>query len=209
MADRYIPFEQLATEVPPPPSPEMLADQYASRIMEVCEHLCTLDIRETSWNSSPWIDTFLAHAGIRDPAPWCTSAACWVLQEAARRMGARDDTCPDLPSGAKLAQWALDHPDLCTIIWTARDLQAGDVVIRGATVAKTARIRRGSLASGHTYIAASIADGPHGMHRSFEGNTNEAGSREGDTFCARHRAWDDPLRAFAIRFKAIPAAGVV
>lgn len=205
MAERYADYSIMPRETHPAFS---LQDRYASEIVSVCEYLCSLNIREATWNSGPWVDKFLRFAGMSEAAPWCTSVACWVLQEAATRAGATDDTCPDYPSGAKLARWALKHPGQCVIIRDAIDLQAGDVVIMGSTPAKARAIRRGRLRSGHTYIAGGMALGPEGRHPTFEGNTNAEGAREGDTFRRRVRAWTDPRVALAIRFLAIEPKGV-
>jgi len=173
--------------------------RYREAIREVAREC--VGVRELPGNRGPFVERVLRHVGILEPSPWCTAVACWILQEAALRIGC-DDTCPDLASGAKLWRWALEHPDLCTLVLDARELMPGDVVVMGSTEAKAARIRRGSLASGHTWIADSVE--AHGVHASAEGNTSPEGVREGQGFYRRQRAFTAPLVVGGIRFLAIP-----
>lgn len=206
MSERFSHYEIIPPAMPEPEAP--LQDRFVREILLECERLCSLDVREVTWNRGPVIDRALRFVGILEPSPWCTAIACLVLQTAAINAGAEDDTCPDYASGAKLVRWALAHPELCDIVWHAEDLRPGDIGIMGATVAKAKRIARGSLASGHTVIIAGRAEGRHRLAQTFEGNTNAAGSREGDTFCARHRSCADKRWVCGIRFRAVARKAV-
>lgn len=203
MSERFGQYEICPPAMPEPEVP--LQERFVREILLECERLCSLDVREVAWNRGPVIDKALRFVGILEPSPWCTAIACLVLQTAAVNAGAVDDTCPDYASGAKLVRWALANPELCELVWEAEDLRPGDIGIMGATAAKAARIARGSLASGHTVIIAGrVAAGRHKLVPTFEGNTNAAGSREGDTFCARHRSVADERWVCGIRFRAVP-----
>jgi hypothetical protein len=175
---------------------------YGDAIVDVA--ISYLGKREIGNNSGPFVDRLLRYVGIYRPAPWCTAAAVTILHEAAARLDGVS-TCPKAASGAKLWRWALRHPEACDIISEPEHLQAGDVVIMGATVRKADLIRLGKLASGHTWIAGSIASEIEGggYHVSFEGNTNLGGSRDGQGFMSRTRTFIDPRVVGAIRFQAL------
>lgn len=163
--------------------------------------------REVGNNSGPFVDRLLRYVGIYRPAPWCTAAAVTILHEAAQHLGGVS-TCPRVASGAKLWRWAMRNPAKAERIRHAEDLRPGDVVIMGSTVAKADRIRRGRLASGHTWIAGSSATDKDGYHVSFEGNTNLGGSRDGQGFLSRTRTFADPRVVGGIRFQALYVPGV-
>jgi len=162
--------------------------------------------RELPGNRGPLIKAWLAAVDVLVPSSWCTAFAVGCLQEAAQSMGLRSN-CPThfMASGAKLWRWARGHADQCDLIYDDRDLLPGDVVILGHTPEKRDRIRKGGLASGHTYIATTmIQDIATGVHGTVEGNTSPAGSREGDGVYERSRTWFDSRVVGAIRFRAVP-----
>lgn len=198
MADRYVSFESLPTEVPAPPTAEEVADIYASGVVKRAESY--IGVREKGRNRGPIIDRALAFVGVTEPAPWCTAIAVAIQHEGAADMGFKS-TCPKVASGAKLWRWAMKHPEAATIFSDFSSLRAGDIGIKGRTVLHAARIRAGRLAQGHTWTAATIsADGRHGT---LEGNTSPAGSREGDGFYRRSRSHEDPTFVGWVRFKAV------
>lgn len=195
MTERYVRAGVMPRETRSP------QQRFAEATLAVCRSL--VGTQEIGRNGGPAVEQFLRFVGIHEPSPWCTAVACWALNQAALAIGARGDTCPDFPSGAKLWRWALRHPLECVLVDVDR-IRPGDVVVMGSSLEKARRIRRGRLASGHTMIAASAVTcyGPL-MFDTYEGNTNPQGHREGQGFYARKRNWTDARLVGAIRFRPI------
>lgn len=120
-------------------------------------------------NSGEQIREFLASDSYKpnstdDGYPWCAAFVCRIVQLA---MEGRDWTFkrPTTPGAWAFEDWSLAQ-DRCT--WTlkpaGRDIQRGDIVI---------------FTFSHIGIAVGMPD-KKGWVRTVEGNTNNAGSREGD-----------------------------
>jgi hypothetical protein len=99
-----------------------------------------------------------------DGYPWCAAFVCWCVQMA---VAGRPITFerPRTPSAWGLEAWSLAQDEST---WTlkppGRDIKRGDIVVFNFS---------------HTAIAVSAPDG-NGYFTTVEGNTNKAGSREGD-----------------------------
>ena len=101
-----------------------------------------------------------------DGYPWCASFVCWCVIKA-MQAGGVDETPtfrrPKTPSAFGLATWSRDQDNsTLTKDWPGSDIKAGDIVIYQFS---------------HTGIA--VTDAVNGMFEAIEGNTNQAGSREG------------------------------
>jgi hypothetical protein len=123
--------------------------------------------------------------GLDDGYPWCAAFVCWCVQVA---IAGRTVTFerPRTPSAYGLEEWSLAQDDST---WTLRDpgpqdLRRGDIVT----------LKRVS----HVGIAVSAPD-EAGFVTTVEGNTNEAGSREGDGVYQKRRHYSE-IRA-RIRFR--------
>lgn len=116
--------------------------------------------REVRRNSSPWIDRFLAAVGLNPGYAWCASFVYWSL----RASGWDASLLPQRRKAAAVVNWRR---------WAAEN----DLI--------TLKPRRGDLmlwvnldnVTGHIGFITKV-DGRE--FETIEGNTNDAGSREGD-----------------------------
>jgi hypothetical protein len=140
-------------------------------LAERCLHLARaherMGVREITQNWGPWVKAYLAVAGWKSPAPWCAAFVYYTLVTA----GADKVKLWKYPASTWwLAQWARE---------TGR-------------LSKTPKRGRAFFwntgKSGHTGWVASL-DGPR--FDTIEGNTDRAGSREGDGVYSRVRTVQD------------------
>lgn len=139
----------------------------SERLVQLAAYHCdVLHVREEpeSSNRGPWVDRYLAAAGVEPGNPWCAAFVTFLAGVAGY---------DDLPSHpAAVASWA--H-------WARDTRRRRDVP------------RRGDLfyilhpsGTGHMGIVLSPPDGA-GQIRTIEGNTNEGGGREGYEVARRER----------------------
>lgn len=122
-----------------------------------------LHVKETGHNSGPEVDEYLRRVGLDPGYPWCAAFLYYCFDEAAKRLGMVN---PVPKTASTQALWRHAEP-----IGRDSNPGAGYVYI----------LQHGS-SSGHVGIVESYADG---VITEISGNTNEAGSREGDCV-ARH-----------------------
>lgn len=122
----------------------------------------------------PWCAAFVAWCmmksrGLATPPAWCSGSAVTTWQKGSRRAG---------PAGA------------CTPLFEdfRERVQPGWIWVRARDEAGVADVRQGNWSRGHTGIVVSVDS--VGFH-TVEGNTNEAGSREGDGVYLRTHKWTD------------------
>ncbi len=103
--------------------------------------------------------------------PWCAAFLCWLVREA---MGdvAYSFRRPITPGAWDLERWSLEQDNSTqTKKPTMGDIRAGDLII---------------FKFSHCGLALS-SPGGMGTLRTIEGNTNEAGSRDGGGVYLKHR----------------------
>lgn len=119
-----------------------------------------------------------------DGYPWCAAFICWcVMVAVAGRMITFKR--PRTPSARGLIDWSLAQDDSTnTKMYPGKDIRRGDIVVFDSF--------------SHCGIATSPPNA-NGLFHTIEGNTNAAGSREGDGVHPKVRPMSD-VRA-RIRFK--------
>lgn len=119
-----------------------------------------------------------------DGYPWCASFCCWIVKRAMEKHGGPFTfERPTTPSAFGFETWSLAQDASTQTKKKPRgDIQRGDLVIYSFS---------------HIGIATTSVD-PTGHFMAVEGNTNDAGSREG-TKVARKRRHIDLVRS-RIRF---------
>lgn len=145
----------------------------------ICSILLTqLEIRETSRNQGPGIKKFWDATnyaeGYANREPWCAAFACWIVQQAmASAGGTYTFKRPTTAAAYGFENWSLAQ-DLST--WTKKppynDIQAGDIVIFNFS---------------HIGFAVGSPNSA-GFVRTIEGNTDDAGSRDGGGVYQKTRA---------------------
>jgi peptidoglycan hydrolase-like protein with peptidoglycan-binding domain len=151
--------------------PPSVDDQAPAGIMRgaVDVALSQEGVRETAPNRGPEVDAYIERVGL-DPTralSWCAAFVYWSYDEAAAKLKIAD---PCFKTGGVLNHWAKCPPAARVYAQDAFD--------------NPALIRPGAIfivdhggGKGHTGIVTRVADGQIGT---IEGNTNRAGSREGD-----------------------------
>jgi hypothetical protein len=110
-------------------------------------------------NRGPEVDLYLASVGLGPGFSWCSAFVFWCFREAARRLGLVNP-CPRTAGAVKL--WTLTEP-----------------ICRDQTPAPGAiYVLDHGGGKGHAGIVESIDDA--GVISEVSGNTNQAGSREGN-----------------------------
>lgn len=129
------------------------------RVIETAEKY--LGLHERGVNRGPEIDAWLRACGVSPGNPWCMAFVQGVVAEAAQELGMPDPLKPD--TAGVLDLWNRT-PASRRVANTAG--QPGDIMIMDMGGGK-----------GHTGIVTSYNNG---SYFTIEGNTNTAGSREGD-----------------------------
>lgn len=149
-------------------------EKQAVRVMLATALHAQLDVRETAPNSGPEVDCYLRSVGINQPAPWCAAFVSYNLQQF-------HVTHPK-------SAWSPDYAKEKDVIWTNKNVIAqpktGDVV-----TFYYPHLQR----VGH--VGFFIERDKSGYFITIEGNTNGAGSREGDGVYKKKR---DPAKVHAI-----------
>mgnify|MGYP000296441851 CR=1 FL=1 len=123
-------------------------------------------------NCGPRVNQYKAATNLKptESWPWCAAFVCWVVRQAmfdAEVPETRTFRRPTTAGALDLENWSLRQDDSTQTRVPARgDVQAGDII--------TFRFSTG----GHTGFAVSAPD-KNGDFYSVEGNTDQAGSREG------------------------------
>lgn len=100
--------------------------------------------------------------------PWCAAFVCWCIREAMRVGGVKETHGFKRPRTAgawDFINWSLEQDNSTRTVRSpkAKDIAAGDIVV---------------YTFSHIGIAIQSCD-PYGRFQAVEGNTDEAGSREG------------------------------
>ena len=131
--------------------------------------LCFAGIRETGHNAGYWPTVFLKAVGLPPGHPWCMAFVQYVYWFVSVEVFGSSDLLPHNSAGTQsVYAWADKRG--CTVL-NPDYVLAGDCVIW----------RDGRSGKGHAGIVLgkTVDDGAY-TFQTVEGNTNEAGSREGD-----------------------------
>lgn len=165
------------------------------RIIAIVAHEF-LGLRETSRNRGPHFDEFWAETsypdGAKDRQPWCSAFVTYCVAEADRRSPELHLlTPPKFAAVADWLPWARLPGNGCQIFRPGSGVlpQAGDLVEYLTGPAKLSHI--GIVSDDYDHS---------GYIDTIEGNTNAAGSREGDGVLPKRRAI-----SFAGSFIRLPA----
>lgn len=141
-------------------------------------------VREWTPNRSPDIDGYLRRIGLGPGQPWCAAFVAWCLMEA----GVARESLP--ASAGAVRSW---------VRWAEVGDRLRDKPGRGWLFWWLDADRRGHMGF--------VAGGVPGLIRTIEGNTDEAGTREGDgvrrrlrttrSLASRHRHGYISLRGLA------------
>jgi hypothetical protein len=124
-------------------------------------------VKEVGKNAGPRVEVYLRCVGLGPGYAWCAAFVSWCVEQAFKAVGLGDGLVGPMLFRKSAGALALFH------------VNAPLVVPRGAQVALPCigvEDHGGGL--GHVYIILAVH--PDGTLDTIEGNTNEAGSREGN-----------------------------
>ena len=152
----------------------------AEKIAQIAES--QIGIREESPNEGPEIATYQMATWLPPgPWPWCAAFICWVVREAMNG-GTWTFKRPQTARAWDFEKWCLSVDNSAKLKRRPVTVKRGDIVI---------------FTFSHVGIAVADMD-KNNMVATVEGNTNDAGSREGDG-CYRKRRHLSKIRS-VIRF---------
>lgn len=130
---------------------------------------------ETSENQGPGIAKYWTatnyKSGYNDRAPWCAAFVCWSVQQSgilSEQDRPKEASCF---KGGGLEAWARSKAPKVALTMNPNKINAGDLVI---------------FSFSHVAIATTASD-LNGSFRTIEGNTDAAGSREGNGVWEKNR----------------------
>jgi len=142
-----------------------------SAILIILQTFLTLRVREKGVNRGEVVEAFLRSQGGKPGMPWCVAFAAWVYETACKLYGERcvvdaQLSCSELYAEAQKAKRIIP----------AAEARTGDFFL----------IRGGPTGWQHIGVISQPVDA-EGYLTTIEGNTNEAGSAEGDGIHKRRR----------------------
>ena len=148
---------------PPTPIPGSISNMLSTLRGEV-------GVRETSKNQGPgiakyWPSTSYGSSGYSNREPWCAAFVSWVVESS----GIITDNLPNTASAYGLIDWARRNSQV-KLTMQPRSVKEGDIVV---------------FSFSHTGICTEASNGS--TFKSIEGNTNAAGSREGNAVTEKTR----------------------
>lgn len=131
----------------------------AEKVLEVALSQEGVSEQPKGSNSGPMVNQYLKSVGLGPGAAWCMAFVYWCMQEATRSLGVKNEL---LKTGGVLLQWRSTTFKKST---SPGDVKPGAIFIMDY-----------GTGLGHTGFVVRIENNV--MH-TIEGNTNDAGSREG------------------------------
>jgi len=152
---------------------------WAGALISVCEAEAAKKVREVGGkNAGPDVEKYLKCLGMSKGSPWCAAFVSWCVMQS-RGLAKPPSWC----SGSAVSLFQVAGRSKTCVKVTPVDadfkskVKAGWIWSRAKDATAAAAARKGSWCQGHTGIVVKVDD--VGFH-TIEGNTNAAGSREGD-----------------------------
>ena len=147
-------------------------------------------VEEGGPNRGAKVEEYQRSVGLKPGDPWCAAFVAFVV---AKAMGASKP--PAWCSGSAITTWQrgsrkLKPEEKATGLEAGAraKVQAGWIWVRAKDAKGASAARAGGWVQGHCGIVVEVT--PEGFH-TIEGNTNAAGSREGDGVWRKLHKWDD------------------
>ena len=161
-----------------------------AKLVASVTHEASLGVREEGSNRGAKVEAYQRAAGLHPGDPWCAAFVAWNVANALGTAKA-----PAWTSGSAITTWHRGSRNLPPEAKTtpveerpSAKVAAGWIWVRASSEEDAAKARKGEWVKGHCGVV--VAVDAAGFH-TVEGNTNAAGSREGDgVYCKLHR-WAD------------------
>jgi hypothetical protein len=174
---------------PAAPAVTAPAGSSAAALIAVCQAEADKKVREVGRNAGPDVERYQRAVGLSKGSPWCAAFVSWCY------MASKGLTkAPGWCSGSAVSLYQTAGRSKTAVRVTPLDadfqskVKAGMVWSRAQDAEAATAARKGVWCQGHTGIVVKVDS--LGFH-TIEGNTNAAGSREGDgVYCKLHK-WSD------------------
>jgi hypothetical protein len=160
----------------------------AELLIESAEAEAAKGVREVGKNAGPDVEKYQTTVGLSKGSPWCAAFIAWNVMHS-RGLQKPPAWC----SGSVATQWHLATRKLpASAKATPLDadfrskVQPGWIWCRAKDPTGAKEARSGTWVQGHTGIVVKVDDA--GWH-TIEGNTNAAGSRDGDGVYRKTHLW--------------------
>lgn len=144
-------------------------------------------VREVGKNAGPDVEKYLHCLGMTKGSPWCAAFVSWCVMTS-RGLAKPPKWC----SGSAVSLFQMSGKNAVKVTPVDADYKSkvkpGYIWSRAQDATAAAAARKGSWCQGHTGIV--VAVDAIGFH-TIEGNTNAAGSREGDGVYRKLHKWSD------------------
>jgi hypothetical protein len=144
-------------------------------------------VREVGKNAGPDVEKYLHCLGMTKGSPWCAAFVSWCVMTS-RGLAKPPKWC----SGSAVSLFQMSGKNAVKVTPVDADYKSkvkpGYIWSRAKDATAAAAARKGSWCQGHTGIV--VAVDAIGFH-TIEGNTNAAGSREGDGVYRKLHKWSD------------------
>ena len=144
-------------------------------------------VREVGKNAGPDVEKYLHCVGMTKGSPWCAAFVSWCVMTS-RGLAKPPKWC----SGSAVSLFQMSGKNAVKVTPVDAGFQSkvkpGYIWSRAQDATAAAAARKGSWCQGHTGIV--VAVDATGFH-TIEGNTNAAGSREGDGVYRKLHKWSD------------------
>ena len=144
-------------------------------------------VREVGKNAGPDVEKYLHCLGMTKGSPWCAAFVSWCVMTS-RGLPKPPKWC----SGSAVSLFQMSGKNAVKVTPVDADYKSkvkpGYIWSRAQDATAAAAARKGSWCQGHTGIV--VAVDAMGFH-TIEGNTNAAGSREGDGVYRKLHKWSD------------------
>jgi hypothetical protein len=164
-----------------------LSGSAVDRLVAVCHAEAAKKVREIGKNAGPDVEKYQKSVGLSKGSPWCAAFVSWCYMESKGLTKA-----PKWCSGSAVSLFQMSGKNAVKVTPVDAGFQskvkAGMIWSRAKDAAGAAAARKGVWCQGHTGVVVKV-DGI-GFH-TIEGNTNAAGSREGDGVYEKLHKWAD------------------
>ena len=180
-----------ALKAPPapaaPPAAPLNVTEAALALIAAATAEANKGVREVGKNAGPDVEKYLHCLGMTKGSPWCAAFVSWCVMSS-RGLAKPPKWC----SGSAVSLFQMSGHKAVKVTPLDAGYQTkvkpGYIWSRAQDPAAASAARKGSWCQGHTGIV--VAVDAVGFH-TIEGNTNAAGSREGDGVYRKTHKWSD------------------
>ena len=180
-----------ALKAPPapaaPPAAPLNVTEAALALIAAATAEANKGVREVGKNAGPDVEKYLHCLGMTKGSPWCAAFVSWCVMSS-RGLAKPPKWC----SGSAVSLFQMSGKNAVKVTPLDAGYQTkvkpGYIWSRAQDPAAASAARKGVWCQGHTGIV--VAVDAVGFH-TIEGNTNAAGSREGDGVYRKTHKWSD------------------